>query len=440
LNINKILTVLFFISIFLIPFDSFPLFPTDSVYRPISFFPLIVAFIVMIYSNKINRFTLYLFFATVGIFVYSIILSSVFFDSYLHLTKAATTLVLFFIMLSVFHAVIKYNLQNNERYFLQRMGAWSFYSLIFISLIGFIQFSMKINLIPFSLADQITSLFSYRWAGRMQMVSGEPSWMVRNLLFLGVFIYFFYFGKYRRIAIGILLFFLFISGSTYGYLTIFLFIFCYVMLFRSSLIFNLRFIFGSILIAIIFLILKNNFLDGYTLNKLDIVYRIFTNFDSLTLTIMEIVKSDGSAFQRIMNPIIGFMSGESTNYLGTGIDGYRYIYPYYIENYFPFAMETNLVSEIVSGEGYATPKSLYSKIYAELGLIPFLLFLSFLIYLYRKIRKLSYSKHYLFLSITYSLSLVYILNADSIINLNYFLYLVLIALIIKHENRVLNAS
>jgi formate hydrogenlyase subunit 3/multisubunit Na+/H+ antiporter MnhD subunit len=87
-----------------------------------------------------------------------------------------------------------------------------------------------------------------------------------------------------------------------------------------------------------------------------------------------------------------------------------------------------------------TLESIYSKIYAELGLIPFLLFLSFLIYLYRKIRKLSYSKHYLFLSITYSLSLVYILNADSIINLNYFLYLVLIALIIKHENRVFNAS
>ncbi|NLY04322.1 MAG: hypothetical protein GXZ15_05760 [Campylobacter sp.] len=288
------------------------------------------------------------------------------------------------------------------------------------------QFFMKLGLFPKNISEQITLLFSYRTVNRMQMVSGEPANMVRNLLFLGILIYFFYHGRYRKISLFALVFFLLVSGSTFGYLTIFLFILVYMLLFKPLLIFNIKTIFIFLCMAFSLYFLMQTFLDDYTLGKINIVLQLLFNANIDTL--IKIVSSDGSAFQRIMNPIIGFMSGSSTNYLGTGIDGYRYIYPIYINEHFQFALEFSQVYDAVVGETYITPKSLYAKVYAELGILPFIFFISYLIYLYISIKKL---RKKLFLPAMYSLSIVYILNTDSIIYLNYFFMITLIHLTIN---------
>lgn len=424
---NQAITTLFFVSIFLIPFDSFPLFPISSVYRPISFFPLIMAFVLMLSLIRLSRFSLLVIFGSSFVLLYSIILSVIFFDELSHINKTLITLVLFIIMLSVYHKVIKYNLQNNQQEFLHRLGKWAFYSFIFISFIGFIQFCMKLGIIPQAISEQITLLFSYRTVNRIQMVSGEPSMMIRNILLLGTLIYFFYYGKYRRIVLTLVVFFLLISGSTFGYLTIFLLIAVYMILFKPKMLFNIKALLGVLLLVFSLSILMTVFLDSYTLGKINIVLKIFSNLDLDTL--MAVIQSDGSAFQRIMNPVIGFMSGDSTNYLGSGIDGYRYLYPYYINEYFPFALDYSTVNSAVSGDSYITPKSLYSKIYSELGIVPFILFISYLTYLYIAIIKL---KDKVYLPFLFSLAIVYILNTDSIIYLNYFLILVFIHLSLNY--------
>lgn len=334
-------------------------------------------------------------------------------------------------MLSVYHKVIKYNLQNNKQAFLDRLGKWAFYSFVFISFIGFIQFFMKLGIIPQIISEQITLLFSYRTVNRMQMVSGEPAMMVRNILLLGTLIYFFYYGKYRKIVLTLVVFFLLVSGSTYGYMTIFLLIVTYMILFKPKLLFNIKVLLGILLMVFSLSISMSVFFDSYTRNKINIVLKTFSNLDADT--VMTVVQSDGSAFQRIMNPVIGFMSGDSTDYLGSGIDGYRYLYPHYINEYFPFAIDYLTVNAAVEGNSYITPKSLYSKIYAELGIVPFILFMSYLIYLYISIIKL---RNKIYLPFLFSLSIVYILNTDSIIYLNYFFTLIFIHLTLNNLYKI----
>jgi len=363
--------------------------------------------------------------------MYSIILGIIFFDNLSHIKKATITLALFAIMLSVYHKVIKYNLQNNKQAFLDRLGKWAFYSFVFISFIGFIQFFMKLGIIPQIISEQITLLFSYRTVNRMQMVSGEPAMMVRNILLLGTLIYFFYYGKYRKIVLTLVVFFLLVSGSTYGYMTIFLLIVTYMILFKPKLLFNIKVLLGILLMVFSLSISMSVFFDSYTRNKINIVLKTFSNLDADT--VMTVVQSDGSAFQRIMNPVIGFMSGDSTDYLGSGIDGYRYLYPHYINEYFPFAIDYLTVNAAVEGNSYITPKSLYSKIYAELGIVPFILFMSYLIYLYISIIKL---RNKIYLPFLFSLSIVYILNTDSIIYLNYFFTLIFIHLTLNNLYKI----
>ncbi|MGA1933008.1 O-antigen ligase family protein [Arcobacter sp. YIC-464] len=379
----------------------------------------------MISFGRLNRFTILTIFASIFIILYSIMMSSIFFDNLSHIKKTIITTTLFIIMLSVYYKAISHNFFINKDDFCEKIGKWAFYSFVFMVIIGFIQFFMKLGLVPKGVSEQITLLFSYRTVNRIQMVSGEPSMMVRNILFLGVFIYFYYYGKYRKIVIFLIIFFLLVSGSTFGYVTIFLFFIVYIVLFKPKLIFNLRILSFISLLLILIWVLMNNFLDDYTLNKIDIVLKILTNLDLKTLS--TVVQSDGSAFQRLMNPIIGFMSGEYTFYLGTGLDGYRYIYPYYINEYFSFSLNYESVYAAVSGESYITPKSLYSKIYSELGIVSFLLFMFFNLYLYLKILLLN-SKTKIVLSVLFSLSLVLIIQNDSIIYLNYFFIIIFITL------------
>jgi hypothetical protein len=224
---------------------------------------------------------------------------------------------------------------------------------------------------------------------------------------------------------------LLISGSTYGYITIILFLFFYVLFFESKLIFNYKFIFLALFFASLFSFFKESFFDSYTLNKVNAVTSVLMSLDMSI--IQSILERDGSIFLRAMNPIIGFMTGSYSNFLGVGLDGYRYVYPDMISQFFPYATSFSTVAAAVNGENYITPKSLYSKVFSELGLIPFLIMIFYYIYLYLHILRLKNNSPILKLFFVYLV--VVPINNDSIIYFNYFFVFVFLVLLVLNERR-----
>lgn len=88
------------------------------------------------------------------------------------------------------------------------------------------------------------------------------------------------------------------------------------------------------------------------------------------------------------------------------------------------------VASGVNGSSYITSKSLYSRIYAEMGGVTFIVFIGYLTALYYNILKLKGHRYYRFLTVAYVLALVLVVQGDSIIYLNYFFLLTLIHIIV----------
>lgn len=421
----------FVLAIFFLPFDSFPIFPVSSTYRPVSVLCLLVCFMVNALSGKIRKVDLAI--ATIAVLMgaHAVFGAVWYFQEYGHLTKTIITLILFFVIISSLNSFLL-KLINDKGIdwtlsFLTRIMA---VSMTFLCFIGTIQFLSSLGLFPAPISKQITLLFTYRvnQAGRLQLVSGEPSMLVRNLMTIIPFLYLYYYGKYKKIFLGAIAFFLILSGSTYGYMVIVFFTGFHLVFFhltrrniRRVLVYGLLFV-GVMSFAYF------NYLPDYTKRKIDRV----AEFASDPQNLIAIAEADGSIFQRVMNPYIGFISGEYSNYMGIGLDNFRYIYPEYVLEHFPFAVKHGSIMDVIKGEDYITPKSFYARIFTELGVIPFLLYIGYLLYLYLRIRKLKkHNKLYNFASICFTLIIVFMISWDSLIYFNLLFLAVLITLILK---------
>ncbi len=429
-EVQKISFFFFLVAIFFIPFDSFPIFPVSSVYRPVSVLFLLVPFFLILYRGKLRSSDVMVLFVTLLVLIHSFYLSVVLFGVYEQLPKVMITALLSAIIIIVL--AHQFEEAENKEKFLARISAVIFFSLFFVSMIGALQLLSKLGLAPKSLTRSITLLFSYRTTDRIQMVSGEPSMLVRNLMFCWPFIYFYYKGRYRKLALAIIVIFLLLSGSTYGYLILMFFVAAYMVLFRFSLRNVLAIVvLGAFMGGFLFYAYQN-FLDNYTRQKLEKVVAVAQDPRALQV----VVSVDGSIFQRVINPTIGFMSGDYNYFMGVGLDNYRHIYPEYIMEHFPYAMSYETVKAAVDGVQYITPKSLYSKIYSELGILPFVVFLGYLAYVYYRIRKLNReTKLYKFLAFCFSLSVVFVLNMDSIIYVNFLFLAVLVPILLNDERK-----
>jgi hypothetical protein len=426
--INKSIIYLFFTSFCLMSIDSFPYFPISSIYRPMALIPLILAFSIYIVKMKVRPFFVFLLIGT-AITIYHTIFMSVLLEfPLLHIVKAIMICVLFFIMMTVFNKVFYINRFDFD-IFLHSLGRLSFYVLILMFVVGFIQIFF-----PTNIASAITNFFSYRSVGRLQMMSGEPSQMVRHLLFYMLFFIFFYHGPKKKMVKIIGVCFLLMSGSTYGYITILVAVVLYIILFKFRLLFSPKKILSFILLASSLYFLYLNVLDDYTLAKINGVISIMTSSEGISNGFLLFIQTDSSAFQRIMNPVIGFMSGSHSFYLGVGLGGYVYIYPHFILEYFPFAANFDMVVNVLDGSSYITSKSLYSRIYAELGAVIFVIYIFYLCLLYVKILNLKKQKYFQFLSSGYVLLLVLVLQGDSIIFLNYFFLISLLHVMVFSKN------
>jgi general stress protein CsbA len=219
-----------------------------------------------------------------------------------------------------------------------------------------------------------------------------------------------------------------LSGTTYGYVLTAIGFLLYVLLFNRAILFNKYVAIALVFILSVFPFLYKYSFDQYTVNKLDLVTNVIHDPES----IKGYLEKDGSAFQRVMNPYIAFKSVSYSYGFGTGLDTYRYVYPQYILSEYRYALKHQSVREAVEGKNYITPKSLYGKIFTEIGVLPFAIFSILIFYgVYRIGRISTLNPDKLFVECAMVIFLLYGINNDSIIFVNSYILIYMIYYLTK---------
>jgi hypothetical protein len=420
-----------FLSVFLIPVDSFPYFPVDSVYRPLAIFPLTGVIFYAIFSGRFNLLGVLVALFSLVVGLHSIATTLIYDHPTEHLPKSVITAVLLAIMLSAFSVIFNPRIVSPE---IRRsiLGSASFLALLATFSVVLIQFLSSSMGILQGVSNELTSLFSYRSVGRIQGLSGEPSQLIRNSMLIGTFSILLNRYTIRVISIGMCFFIVLVSGSTYGYLVIAIFIAIYILLFEIKAIANIKVLVALVVFSIFLSYFYSNHMGSYSKNKIDKVVEVLESPQSL----VEVVEIDGSIFQRLMNPYIGFTSVGFDNVIGRGLDTYRYEYPDQILIHFPYALKFETVQNAVVGNNYITPKSLYSKVYFELGWLIFGLMLLSYLFLYFRVLRTRYESDKYMLRFGFCLVVVYPINTDSIIFFNYWILVMILVSSIYYRSRL----
>ena len=218
----------------------------------------------------------------------------------------------------------------------------------------------------------ITSIFSYRYTpGRIHLLSGEPSWAARYILFV-IVISFFVNARsigHIRAALYVLLFF---TGSALGFFSGLLLLIAFKLTHSAMTIGAIAkssFVLFSLLLAFVNYDILLSF-SPYAIDKID---RVFLLLSNLSLEhIMTIASIDGSVLARIVNPIISIDLALSYPF-GVGGESFRY---WVLEKIQQYGYAGSSSDEYILGSG-STPKLLIAKIAVEHGLL-FLIALSVL--------------------------------------------------------------
>lgn len=418
---------LFRLSFICIIFDSFPI-PIDFVYRPLSIFPLAILAInrlkLLFEKNKFHlpKKIFYIFLITLLISIYH---SSINYKNFSGLVKFILEIVTITIVYNGFMRGFELSLNKKGI----KSNLRSSFKLVFFALllIGTTQLLFRfLNLED--LSNALNSLFTYRYnASRIQFFSGEPSMGVRTIVFFMSMYTFILNKKIPHPFWFIVLILIFLSGSTFGILFMILFGLFYLIL-KSSLKTILKNLLVFLLIPTITYFIIPLFLDylsPYAQNKINIVYRLISSFDSETLVL--IAAKDGSFFLRVFNPIIGFLVFLN-NPFGVGGENFKFEYIATINEYFPFALNHNTVQKVLFQASEITPKSLIFKILAEFGLFGFWMIL----FTFKKLQKIikdnpdlfslfifiitlsiNYDS-YVYIPLIFTLSLLYFINKKKI--------------------------
>lgn len=427
----------FLLFLVLLPFDSVPFWPLDNQYRPISVFFIFIAFVLTFKKFSLTKPGLVFLFSLLFLNAYSLFLFYSF-HQYIVFSSAVKFLVVSVVAFFAFEGIYKVgcrmiNVLGRDAFFLLLSKVFLF-SLLLTIPIFLLQVLAAINFIPDSVASTVTNYFSYRTVdNRVQLFSGEASMMFRNLLLVVIITSVFIEGKIRLFILFYFLVVLILSGSTYSIVILCVFGLLYYFVFLKL---SLKFVFQLVCVSsLLFFVLwmyKQNAND-YASGKLDIVFELASNpLDFFTLVASS---GDGSAFQRLINPVIGFMVMEHTRYFGGGAESFFLFYPGMISENFPYAMKFESVKAVIIGDTYITPKSLFAKLGAEFGFLGLGGYTLFILYLKLKISRLhsiSDKRTFTLLKLLFCYIVICSLNQDSYMYLNLLLSVALILLILKN--------
>lgn len=364
---KKLGKYLLLIGILVIPFTHLPVMP--SFYRPVSVYFFLFGYFFLGHFRKSLTFEeliLYVFFFYVSFL--SIIL--LFFSS-LELSGVIRNIVPIIVGIVSYVSVKKYfrcfSVDNAIR--------WMYYVFLFALIIGLIEILVITGILPFFIKAKIGLLFTTKVSSRLQLLSSEPAWASKIVLFFLPFLfYLFNKTKEKKFLVVLLLFLveLIFMYSFHAILILLLFLglyFIFKLDFRTLNYKKIALITVAVVLTV-FLFLKFAGLNQYFSKRLEKVKQIEN--------IGDVVYWDESTFIRLGYPYMG-IEMFFDNPLGLGMGGYAiHFEEYLIEMTDDYENYPEVVNDLESKS--ADPKSLYVKLLSETGILGTLFFLLFLLY------------------------------------------------------------
>lgn len=367
------------LGLLLLPYDSLPFFPMPTIYRPAWILPFAMLFIIHLFKKeRIEKFIVILSLLLCLLLMQSFVMYNYYeYIDFNGFYKSLIVFVMFILGIGGVNIFIRYLLFKYKKLdSLNIISKILILSSIIPVIVGFVQIFSK--LINYNLLFiNVTLLFSYRTLGdRIQLVCGEPSWAAKYLIFIGVIVFLYYRDKDKKYYLYIYSFLLLFTGSSIGYLMLFIIVIFYMLLYMTRKIFiKALFIFSLIIIGILNYETVFYFSE-YTQSKIKLIIDLSSYFT--WDNILKYASIDGSFLARFLNPIIGFILGMEYPF-GIGGEAFQYHYITMIEQLNIFTSLSDEKIDYLLGSG-GTPKFLFSKLFAEYGILVFTSF--FLIYSY----------------------------------------------------------
>ncbi|MBB6635813.1 O-antigen ligase family protein [Cohnella thailandensis] len=399
------IVALFLFSLAVITYDSLPYIPF-SVYRPLAMFPMLAASALLLLTDfrfKPADMLLTIFAAySVG---HSLLVSITGGDTGSSV-KHAITLVF---GLSMYRVSVYIAGEAKRDPVLRKQIAIALTIGMGLPLaIGLLQ-TLDAYLVRSGFSMTITGLFSEKvYKGRIQMLSGEPSWAGIHLLSCGLLMLFLYKEGFKKLMlvplIGCVLL-LVLSFSAYAYSVLFTALLIYVLIankYRGRMLLALAAIAAIIGVGVPFL-LETLKVSGY-----------FT--DRFQFDFAHLLKADNSFFVRVVFPAIGFMEFGQHPIFGVGGGFYYKEFADLLLKHFDYGMKFTEVKLLVEqNPDMATSRNLWAKLFAEEGLIGAFLFIGFMVAALRSSRSNPYAQF------AFALCVSLVMNFDSYSFVNFWL-------------------
>ena len=361
---------LFYMGILSSSLDSFPLFINISTYAPYFSVLFFCVYLFLHHSKNDSSFSkkefLYFLIITFS-YLFSFFMGTLVYDDIDGFLKFSVQLTIAVLLYKSFNCYFK-KLPPKE--YVQIFSRKFIVYTIPVLIIGIIEI-LLIN--KAKIYSSLVSFFSWRVTPeRIQLISGEPSWGARLLLVLLAIIPLTGYNKSRQNLLTIIsLILLFYTGSSLGILC--------MIIYYSVVYFRYKYIKYILLFSSVFIFsapIVYNSLNDYTKNRLEALSQLKEN----NLETLAVEAGSGSIMARLGNPIIGLYVGIDNPITGVG-GGYYYKYHYeYLTKYFPNALSIKNIYE--TG---VTTKNLFSRIFAEMGILGFITLLWPLVWLLKNV-------------------------------------------------------
>lgn len=402
--IRGLVIALFLLSLAVLTYDSLPYFHF-SVYRPLAMFPMFAASFLLLFTGF--RFRkgdgLLLAFA-----LYSIghsLAAAVGYEDMGSSFKHAVTVLFGLAMYRV--SVYVAEQTKEDPALIGRISACVIAAFIPPLAAGLLQLADAL-IVRSGFSGAWTGLFSEKvYKGRMQMLSGEPSWAAIHLLTGGLLALDLYkrgFRQHRYLLAGIAVL-LVLSFSAYAYMVLLIALLIYVLTtgkHRGRMIVALAACVWIVAVGVPYL-LEAFKVSGYFTDRFQF------NFERL-------MQSDNSVFVRLVFPAIGFMEFAQHPLVGVGGGFYYREFTDHLLRHFSQGLGFKEVYDLVFlHPEWATPRNLLSKVFAEEGLIGAALFIGYLVSTFRRAGAHPYAKF------AAALGVSLVMNFDSYAFVNFWL-------------------
>ncbi|MBO7744917.1 O-antigen ligase family protein [Paenibacillus sp. MWE-103] len=402
--VRKLIIVLFLFSIAVISYDSLPYFHF-SVYRPLSMFSMFAASFLLLFTGY--RFKTGDYFL-VAFAMYSVAHSLIVSVGYGDTGSSFKHVITLLFGLSMYRTSVYIAEQTKED---PELIGWIAKSLMvaFIPPIfaGFLQL-MDSLVLHSGFSMPFTGLFSEKvYKGRIQLLSGEPSWGAIHMLSGGLLMFFLYkrgFRKQLPLLIGTAVL-LVLSFSAYAYSVLLTAMLIYVLIAnknRGKMLLVLGVCVLVVAVGVPYL-LETFHVSGYFTERFQF------NFNHL-------IKTDNSMFIRVYFPAIGFIEFAQHPVFGVGGGFYYREFADLLLRHFSDGLKFKEVADLVFDRpDMATSRNLLSKVFAEEGLIGAVLIGGFMAAILKSAGKSPYAKF------AFALCVALVMNFDSYSFVNFWL-------------------